>query len=165
MIVIYVSGTPRPQPRARHLPSGKVVSTTGKLSKAWKEAVAREARIVAKRERAEIDRLRDGPFAVDHVFWFATPKAERWGQPHGAKPDRDNLDKLMMDTLRQAGALPGDDAKAADGRITKLWARSPAVMTVVREWESEPMTLREILGEDEGGNFDDMPENLPAGEL
>jgi crossover junction endodeoxyribonuclease RusA len=47
------------------------------------------------------------------------PSAPRY--PTG-KPDRDNLDKLVLDAL--TGAAFADDAAVVDGRIAKRYARS-----------------------------------------
>lgn len=80
------------------------------------------------RYRAYADRLREhvGQVActgtVDWVAYFAMPKswskkkkAEHQGEPHQQRPDRDNIDKGILD------ALFGDDSHVWDGRMQKYW--------------------------------------------
>lgn len=144
-VVLYVRGTPRPQPRGRHV-GGKVVSTTGKNAKLWRAAVARCAYLLSESDRKWLESMKGKPIAIDHVFWFETKDAERWGKFHTQKPDRDNLDKLMLDTLRKSKILPNDDSYVADGRITKLWSATAAVMTTLRDpYTTEAETLSQIL--------------------
>lgn len=58
-----------------------------------------------------------------HVI-FVMPMPKSWslkkceqmnGQPHKAKPDKDNLEKALLD------AVHADDAGVWDGRATKVW--------------------------------------------
>lgn len=95
---------------------------------------------------------------LDAVFYFATKDRPRWGKPHTAVPDRDNLDKLVMDALVAAGALGGDDRRVADGRLTKLWAPTAGVIVTIRPWGSDPIGLGEIVtGLGQGEAEPDMP--------
>ena len=47
--------------------------------------------------------------------WSQKKRAAHEGMPHQQKPDRDNLEKALLD------ALFGNDAGVWDGRTTKLW--------------------------------------------
>lgn len=47
--------------------------------------------------------------------WSAKKRAEMDGKPHQQKPDKDNLEKALLD------AIYDDDARVWDGRVTKLW--------------------------------------------
>lgn len=47
--------------------------------------------------------------------WSAKRRLELHGQPHQQKPDRDNLEKALLD------ACFGEDSHIWDGRTTKLW--------------------------------------------
>jgi Holliday junction resolvase RusA-like endonuclease len=47
--------------------------------------------------------------------------AER-GQLHRSKPDRDNIDKAILDTL-----YPKSDSGIARGSLEKLWGDSPSL--------------------------------------
>ena len=59
------------------------------------------------------------------IFTFKLPK--RWdvsiiGTPHQHTPDKDNLEKGILDIY-----LPGDDSKVFDGRVTKLWGDTDSI--------------------------------------
>lgn len=64
-----------------------------------------------------------GPLRCDLEFVLPRPKALFWKTkpmprvPHVAKPDRDNLDKAVMDALK--GLVWLDDCQVCDGRIQK----------------------------------------------
>lgn len=67
-----------------------------------------------------------GPLRVDCLFvfprhgnriWKTKPMLRYW---HVHKPDRDNLDKAVLDALK--GTVLADDASVCDGRITKQCA-------------------------------------------
>jgi hypothetical protein len=49
--------------------------------------------------------------------WNARERAENEGMPHRQKPDRDNLEKALLD------GLYGEDSHVWDGRTTKLWGQ------------------------------------------
>jgi len=162
-VIIHIYGTPRAQPRGRH-GKGRVVSTTGP-AKLWKQAVEASARALTAKDWEALDGMRGKPIAVDHMFWFPTRKVERYGTLHTHKPDRDNLDKLMLDALAprrkgqklsevinielgRNGVIPGDDCVIADGRITKGWSANPGVVTTIRNpMLEEPLPLADILGQ------------------
>ena len=59
--------------------------------------------------------------------WSATKRSEALGTYHRGKPDRDNIDKAILDAL-----FPNDSA-IASGMIRKLWgepARIEVVLTI-----------------------------------
>lgn len=68
-----------------------------------------------------------GPLRVDVEFVFPRTKGQIWKRrpmpriPHAKKPDRDNLDKAVLDAL--TGLVWQDDAQVCDGRIQK-WIAS-----------------------------------------
>ena len=47
--------------------------------------------------------------------WSKKKKAQMDGKPHQSTPDKDNLEKALLD------ALETNDAHIWDGRVTKLW--------------------------------------------
>lgn len=68
----------------------------------------------------------DGPLRMDVVFVMPRPKVKVWKTKpmpryrHTGKPDRDNLDKAVMDALK--GLVWVDDSQVCDGRIQKFVA-------------------------------------------
>jgi crossover junction endodeoxyribonuclease RusA len=65
----------------------------------------------------------DGPLRVDVVFVLPRPQALIWAtkpmprMPHWHKPDRDNLDKAVLDALE--GLAFSNDSQVCSGEITK----------------------------------------------
>ena len=61
------------------------------------------------------------------VFRFAVPHGKkallRIGKPHTFKPDVDNLTKLVLDVVKDAGALTGDDCLFAFVTALKVWCK------------------------------------------
>jgi Holliday junction resolvase RusA-like endonuclease len=77
-------------------------------------------------KRQKATKIETGPVIVDIDFFFCRPKSKQGaGCPeqaylHDVKPDRDNLDKAVLDALKNAGAFK-DDCQVAGGRIMKYW--------------------------------------------
>lgn len=140
MIALHVNGTPRPQPRPRFV-GGRVVSTASRHAKFWRNSVMREARVA-------LDRVGParGDVELDATFYFETPRAERHGKPHTARPDADNLVKLVMDVLADAGILPKGDAVVARVISSKLWAAQPGAVIVLKPIGSSGPELEDDLG-------------------
>ena len=59
--------------------------------------------------------------------WSKKKKAEMDGKPHRQRPDRDNLEKALLD------ALYDDDSHIWDGRTTKIWGREGKI--IIKEIE------------------------------
>lgn len=65
-----------------------------------------------------------GPVRIDCRWLFPRQSAKVWKNkpmhryPHTTKPDRDNLDKMVLDALRRAGIL-ADDAIVYSGTLEK----------------------------------------------
>lgn len=68
------------------------------------------------------------PFA--HVI-FVMPLPQSWsqkkksameGMPHQSKPDRDNLEKALLDSVF------GEDCSIWDGRTTKVWGKQALII-------------------------------------
>lgn len=65
--------------------------------------------------------------------WSKKRKAEMAGRPHRQKPDRDNVDKAILDSLFD------DDAGVAFGTTAKYWDDGQgARIELVLEWEEAP---------------------------
>lgn len=93
-----------------------------------------EQRPCVMRYRAYCDALRyellDVPECHYHIV-FVLPMPKSWpkkkrdemrGTPHQQVPDKDNLEKAVLD------ALYGDDCRVWDGRVTKIWGDEGHVM-------------------------------------
>jgi crossover junction endodeoxyribonuclease RusA len=130
-ISFFVHGIPKAQPRprafARKLGNGKFIARTYEAgtAEAWKSAVANAVR--RRRPRFPLD----GPLRVDITFHFPRPKSHLRGNAqvlredaptwHSGRPDRDNLDKAVLDALTQIGMWQ-DDSQVCCGEIKKLYA-------------------------------------------
>ncbi len=117
-----VYGEPKPQPRARACRRGSHAGVYDPgTSDGWKSQIAIAAR--AFLPPAPID----GPVKLDVVFVFPRPgRLLRKKDPdgrilHTAKPDRDNLDKAVMDALTAIG-MWRDDALVCAGSPEKFYA-------------------------------------------
>ena len=131
IVSFKVLGTPRPQPRPRFA-NGRVVAEIDPKVKQWQSAV-RHAATMAKEGlglgeggmplgSAVADALGGGrALRVDVTFYFGTRHAERWGKPHTFRPDRDNLDKLILDEMTKVQLIGGDDCRVSAGVIRKRW--------------------------------------------
>lgn len=115
MIHIHVAGTPRPQPRPRFW-RGRVISTGSQLVRLWRHLMEAEFR-----KHAPQGGPISVPVRVDCIAMFPTPKMERWGLPHTVRPDRDNVEKGVLDVLVKARVLK-DDALVSSGSFRKIWA-------------------------------------------
>ena len=77
----------------------------------------------------------EGPVRVMILAVFAIPaswskkrQAESLGRPHTSKPDKDNIEKAVVDALN--GVAFGDDAQIAAGGSRKVWGR--VAKTIIR---------------------------------
>lgn len=146
IIQLRIPGVPVAQPRVKATSRGKHASvyspTTVKTSTGTKEhpIVLWKAmlRITASREYHGQQLTK--AVRVDCCFVFPRPaslmrkKDPLCRIPHTVKPDRDNLDKGVLDAL--SGILWKDDKLACCGFIEKWYAaagESPHVMVTVRE--------------------------------
>lgn len=86
----------------------------------------------------------DRPFRVDSVFVFARPKSKTFkSKPnpplwHMSKPDRDNLDKSVLDCL--TGIVWADDSQVVAGSLEKrtgVPGEQSGLMLTIEELESE----------------------------
>lgn len=132
-ITFKVEGEPvaAPRPRARIVQPRKgkpwVHMYTPDTDEAWKKRVALEAWRHVKQPFS-------GPMRVDVEFIMPRPQAHfgtgrnagalkdsapHW---HEIKPDRDNLDKPVLDALKAAGVF-ADDCQVCSGLIEKRYTR------------------------------------------
>lgn len=140
-----VVGNPKGQPRARAIAfGGKARVHNPATADDWKALVAIEAR------KHVPERPLTGPVSVDLQFRFRRPRhhygtgknhhtlkanAPLW---HTSKPDRDNLEKAVLDVLTDIGML-ADDSIVCDGHNSKFYADEtdkPGVTIYISEIES-----------------------------
>lgn len=143
---IFVRGTPAPQPRPRARAiraNGKWIATIYNPTKdydgetlsyvRWKQAIIR---IVKSQWRGV---SLEGGLRVDLDFYFPRPlrllsrKSSVTSIPHISRPDRDNLEKAVLDAITDAGFWK-DDAQVCEGEVTKAYVAAggePGVRIVV----------------------------------
>ncbi len=149
-IVIRVPAIPvaQPRPRARAMkgPKGKwmaqIYQPTTRKTKNGTEPhpIVYYKYLVgfAGRQKHRGQPLLTGPLRVDCVFVFVRPDPKIWKTKpmpryrHTAKPDRDNLDKAVLDSL--TGVIWKDDSQVCAGEIEKWVAageeRPHALITI-----------------------------------
>lgn len=59
--------------------------------------------------------------------WSKKKRAAMDGQPHQQKPDKDNLEKALIDAARKGGNVP-DDKTIWNGEVTKIWGETGSVI-------------------------------------
>ena len=117
----FVRGTPKAQPRAKATMRGKHASVYDPgTAEGWKNCVVRDARPYRPDEPIE------QPVSLSLVFLMPRPKRlmrkrdPRGVLPHASKPDRDNLEKAVLDALTQDGWFR-DDCQVCGGSVEKLY--------------------------------------------
>jgi Holliday junction resolvase RusA-like endonuclease len=138
VLYIYVGGAPKGQPRGRHVPAGKgkfrVVSTADPRIAAYRTRLIAVMKQEAKRQDWKPPEL----VRVDIAAYFATKDAERWGHYCGKKPDRDNIDKLILDCAgaKNGAGLFKDDACVAAGGVMKVWSKLGGVLIELKSLDA-----------------------------
>lgn len=165
-IEFRVQGEPKAQPRprafARKFGNGTVAARMydAGTAEGWKGLIAQAARPHVPAVPLE------GPLRVDVDFFFPRPKRLMRAKdpegpiPHDGKPDRDNLDKAVLDALTQLGFWR-DDAQACDGRIRKFFTSkqgTPHAKVVI-----EPVEVPSPLPSPGGTGVGQKRESLFAG--
>ena len=138
---LTILGEPKSQLRARATRRGKHAG----IHENPKSAQAKANIRVIVQEQAPEEFL-TGPLCVNIEFCFGRPKSHygtgknagklKWNAPywHTKKPDRDNLDKLVLDAL--TGVFWKDDAIVCEGRITKHYDERPRTEIWLQELEA-----------------------------
>ena len=125
-IIFTVLGSPVAQPRvkARHIKTHdgreftSVYNPQGK-SRQWKSDVRQEA------IKHMPETLLRGPVEISIDFYLPRPKKfyrkmdAEGPMPHVSKPDRDNLDKAILDALK--GIAFVDDCQVCGGEVRKFY--------------------------------------------
>jgi Holliday junction resolvase RusA-like endonuclease len=141
-----VHGDPKAQPRPRAFArkmGNKYVARVFESGTAegWKSLIA----AAAKPHKPPVAIL--GPVRVDLTFVFPRPKSHfRTGKNagvlrddaptwHTSKPDRDNLEKAVLDSLTQLGGFWRDDSQVCAGGVQKYYGIEPGVGVRITEME------------------------------
>tara|TARA_B100001123_G_scaffold156425_1_gene181095 strand:- start:1104 stop:1577 length:474 start_codon:yes stop_codon:yes gene_type:complete len=128
LIHFYVKGSPKAQPRPRATAfGGRARIYSPSTANKWKELIALEAL-----ENRPVKPF-EGPIRVTASFVFKRPLShffkrvsglvKRPDVPywHTSKPDRDNLEKALLDTLTNCKFWK-DDCQVVTGEINKIYA-------------------------------------------
>ena len=118
---LEIEGEPKAQPRPRAFSrDGHARVYDEATAEGWKSLIA----LAAQEARPAMPL--DEPVRIDATFYFKRPKRlMRRTDPkgpvrHTAKPDRDNLDKAVLDALKTIGFLR-DDSVVCAGSIEKFY--------------------------------------------
>ena len=127
-LAFFACGTPKGQPRGRAVRRGAHAGIYDPgTADNWKLSVRAAAKELWDRQPFQ------GPIRVSITAFFPRPKShfytgKRAGikrddapEYHTGKPDRDNLDKAILDALTNAGIWK-DDAQVCAGCISKRYA-------------------------------------------
>lgn len=137
-----VTGDPKPQPRPRAFArkmGDKFVARVFEAGTAegWKGAIA----LAAKPHAPSAPIL--GPVMLNVTFFFKRPNAHfvannparelRDDAPtwHTNKPDRDNLEKALLDALTQLGSFWHDDTQVCAGEVRKVYGPKPGAIVEI----------------------------------
>ena len=131
-LVLMARGHPRPQPRPRLLPNGRVLSVADTNAKAWIATVERSAfntlECIGGNQALDSYYRQTDALSVRMQFRFPRDSGRggrrnprEVGSPHTQTPDADNLAKLVLDCLTRRGLLAGDDSRVARLEVTKVW--------------------------------------------
>lgn len=121
-IQFFVDGIPKAQPRPRSFArKGKVRVYDPSTAEGWKSLIA----LAAQPHIPEHPLT--GPLIVSETFYFPRPKRLCRKQdsvepiPHESTPDRDNLDKAVLDALTTI-RMWHNDSQIYDGFVRKFYA-------------------------------------------
>lgn len=123
-LVFSAHGTPRSQPRPRFI-RGRVVSTASRKAQLWRLAV-QSAVTAAIRDSQRSKPLFTGAVRVTCVFFSLAP----------SRSDADNLAKLVMDVMENAGVFK-NDAQVVELHASKALASKAGVSVMVEDVSEE----------------------------
>ncbi len=144
------------EPQAQGRPRTRIIQGKGGMpayATIYDDPKSAKAKILfasAAREYAP-EKLIDQAIRVDTIFYMPRPKNHyRTGKYadqlkdtspvlHIKKPDRDNLDKLVLDAL--TGVIWTDDSLVCDGRIQKVYDRKPRIEVKIKLLDESKQSL------------------------
>jgi Holliday junction resolvase RusA-like endonuclease len=123
--MIWVPGVPVAQgrPRAFKDRAGNIRVYNPDKATEWKQVVASYAQAAMSAD-GWTQPTADSPIHVDIVFLYRRPKSARKRNPPAYKttrPDRDNLEKAILDALKWTGVFH-DDSQVVRGSVWKVYA-------------------------------------------
>ena len=129
-VQFFVDGLPVAQPRVKATRRGNFAGVyTPKTADGWKYAVKQA--VLKHFMRAE-----EGAFSISCLFVFPRPNGHYGSgrkadmlkpsapRYHTQKPDRDNLEKAVMDAITATGVVWRDDSQSDVGCVRKKWVDS-----------------------------------------
>jgi len=160
-LVFFVEGDPRPQPRPRMVGKGvkkTVVSTLDEKAQMWKRRV-RKACSEAMQNRSGVSRTKlagklYGGVRIDMIFLFQTKDKARHGEFKLSVPDKDNLEKLVLDAFEMSGLFEKGDAQVCAGDVQKYWTCDRAGLMV------KISRAENVFKENEGDAIKQRPQGL-----
>jgi Holliday junction resolvase RusA-like endonuclease len=108
---VFVEGKPMPQPRPRRGRHGNFYNPC--TADSWKEAI-KIAFLMGRKPRIT------GPVYLGIHFFFHKAGLNGKTAPHTVKPDKDNLEKAVMDALTGIQVWR-DDCQVYGGNTEKYW--------------------------------------------
>ena len=127
---IHVPGVPKAQPRTRKGKYGNIYNPN--TADAWKEAI--QVYFLKERKKTLL-----GPVSIEVAFYFYSPSETLRKKPHTAKPDIDNLMKVVMDALKTI-EIYKDDCQVYIQTALKFW-------TSDKELEGANIMVAEVKGD------------------
>lgn len=130
-ITFFVAGEPKGQPRQRHGTFQRRDGTIGSRNYSGGQADDWISLVASEAKRHRPTAMIRGGVRVDIEFVFTRPKGHWTARGaltksaplhHIKKPDRDNLDKCILDLLTKLGFW-ADDNQAVQGQPSKRWAQ------------------------------------------
>jgi len=143
---VTVWGIPKAQPRARAYRKGAHAAVYDPGTAAdWKRQII----LAVRAEPGFATAPWSGPIRLD--LWFFMPRPKRLCRkrdPDGSfpcpgRPDRDNLEKAVMDALVDAELLL-DDAQVCAGEVWKLYVPKPGKGVFGREGPRATMEIKQM---------------------
>lgn len=116
---IWIKGVPVPQSRPRMSKTGgNVYSNASKALKWWKSQLSLE--ISSAISQLSIKPV-EGAVCVDMVFMLPIKDKKRHGQISHTKPDKDNLEKAVLDVMESCNVFAVGDSQVGVGQVVKVW--------------------------------------------
>ena len=79
----------------------------------------------------------EGPLALTTIWYFPAGKNHKDGEWRVSRPDTDNLQKLLKDTMTRAGFWR-DDAQVCQEHVEKHWSDDPTgIFIQIEELDSQ----------------------------